>query len=125
MHNPLSWIDPLGLVGEECCPGISSGADVTEDMIKKALEGDPMQTLQGDVSLPAIQRYVDRLLKGDIAPPIKVDGNVIVDGNHRYISGKVLGVTPETTPGTLPLSKSADVKPISSIGVSDIDWGNR
>ncbi|WP_323743884.1 RHS repeat domain-containing protein [Lelliottia nimipressuralis] len=67
VHNPLGWIDPLGLA---CCPP-EKGSDVTEDMIRRALEGDPMQTIQGSVSLPAIQRYVDRLLKGDIPPPIK------------------------------------------------------
>jgi len=39
------------------------------------------------VSLPAIQRYIDRLNAGEQAPPIKMDGNVIVDGNHRYIAG--------------------------------------
>ncbi|MGG2743414.1 hypothetical protein ACQYY8_29175, partial [Pseudomonas aeruginosa] len=38
-----------------------------------------------------LQRYVDRLLKGDVAPAIKMDGNVIVDGNHRYIAEKILG----------------------------------
>ena len=27
-----------------------------------------------------MERYVDRLLKGDVAPEIKMDGNVIVDG---------------------------------------------
>jgi RHS repeat-associated protein len=122
VHNPLGWVDPLGLV---CVCPPKTGADVTEDMIKKALEGDPMLTVQGEVSLPAIQRYVDRLLKGDVAPPIKVDGNVVVDGNHRYVSAKVLGKTPETTPGTLPLSKASDAKPMSDIGISDFDWGNQ
>jgi RHS repeat-associated protein len=117
--NPLKYVDPLGL-----CK-VSSGADVTPDIMRDALKGDTMQTVQGEVSLPAIQRYVDRLLKGDVAPPIKVDGNVVVDGNHRYISGKILGKTPETTPGTLPLSKMPDIKPMSDIGVSDFDWGNR
>ena len=101
VHNPLSWVDPLGLAGKDRCQGISSGADFTEDMLKKALEGDPMQTLQVDVSHPAIKRYVVRLLKDDIAPPIKVCGCVIIDDNHRYISGKVLVVMPETTPSIL------------------------
>lgn len=101
VHNPLFWVDPLGLAGEDCCQGISSGADVTEDMLKKTLEGAPMQTLQVDASLPAIKHYVVRLLKDDIAPPIKVCGCVIIDDNHRYISGKILVVIPETTPSIL------------------------
>ncbi|EOD2820351.1 TPA: hypothetical protein U2K68_003979 [Providencia stuartii] len=64
-----------------------------------------MQTAQGSVSLPAIQRYVDRLLKGDVAPPIKVDGNIIVESNHRYVAGKIVGKIPETK-------------------VDTFDWGN-
>ncbi|MBI0520873.1 RHS repeat-associated core domain-containing protein, partial [Pectobacterium parmentieri] len=116
--NPLSWIDPLGL-----CK-VNSGADVTPDIIRDSLKGDTMQTLQGSISLPAIQRYVDRLLKGDIAPPIKVDGNIIVEGNHRYIAGKVVGKMPEMSPGTLPPSKLPDIKPMSSTIVDDFDWGN-
>jgi uncharacterized protein RhaS with RHS repeats len=53
VKNPLKWIDPLGLCKVE------RGADVTPDIIQDALKGDTMQTLQGSVSLPAIQRYVD------------------------------------------------------------------
>jgi RHS repeat-associated protein len=120
VHNPLGWIDPLGLA---CCPP-EKGADVTEDMIRRALEGDPMQTIQGSVSLPAIQRYVDRLLKGDIPPPIKVDGNIVVEGNHRYIAGKVAGKTPEMTQGSLSPSQKPNIKPMSETTVDDFDWGN-
>ncbi|MEQ5209033.1 RHS repeat-associated core domain-containing protein, partial [Proteus sp. fly-1067] len=95
VHNPVGYIEPLGLM---CCPLITKGADVTSEIIQGALKGDTMQTVQGSVSLPAIQRYVDRLLKGDVAPPIKVDGNVIVEGNHRYVAGKIVGKIPETVP---------------------------
>ncbi|OKQ00006.1 hypothetical protein A3849_02105 [Paenibacillus sp. P46E] len=44
----------------------------------------PLQAQQGAVSLPAINRYTQRLSNGEIPPPIKVDNNIIVDGNHRY-----------------------------------------
>ncbi|EMI5493172.1 hypothetical protein REJ26_004386, partial [Providencia stuartii] len=115
------WIDPLGLM---CCPLITKGADVTSDIIQGALKGDTMQTVQGSVSLPAIQRYVDRLLKGDVAPPIKVDGNVIVEGNHRYVAGKIVGKIPETVPGTLSPSQAARIKPMSETKVDAFDWGN-
>jgi len=120
VHNPLGWVDPLGLA---CCPP-KTGADVTSNMIRDVLKDDTMQTLQGDVSLPAIQRYVDRLLKGDVAPPIKVDGNVVVEGNHRYVAGKVAGKMPETSPGTLSPSQVPNIKPMSSTTVDDFDWGN-
>ncbi|WP_236250282.1 DUF637 domain-containing protein [Pseudomonas cichorii] len=106
-------------------PLVSKGSDVTPDIIQKALQGDSTISGQNFVSLPAIQRYVDRLLKGDVAPPIKMDGDVIVDGNHRYIAAKILGRNPEVAPGTLSPNKAGQGKPISDINVDLADWGNR
>ncbi len=77
------------------------------------------------MSLPAVQRYVDRLLEGDVAPPIKMDGNVIVDGNHRYIAAKILGRNPDVTPGALSPNKVGQTKPVSELKVDQVDWGNR
>ncbi|HHQ6546986.1 TPA: hypothetical protein ACSTJE_001955 [Serratia fonticola] len=110
--------------GEPEIPKITRGADVTPEVIHTALKGDSLQTVQGMVSLPAVQRYVDRLLKGDIAPPIKVDGNVIVEGNHRYVAGKVVGVLPEIGAGTLSPSNIPRVKPMHETIVDPTDWGN-
>src|SRR5438105_15014134 len=28
---------------------------------------------------------------GEVPPPIRVDGDVIVDGNHRYVAGRLVG----------------------------------
>ena len=59
----------------------------------------PLKSQQaGGVSLPRVQRYVDKLLAGEVPPAIKVDGNMIVDGNHSYIAEKVLGVEPTIQP---------------------------
>jgi len=80
---------------------------VTPEQIKKTLYGEPTKTTQNAVSLPAIQRYVDRLNAGEKAPPIKMDGNVIVDGNHRYIAGKLQGTLPEVQAGTMAPSKAS------------------
>ncbi|WP_249892216.1 hypothetical protein [Mixta hanseatica] len=73
-------MDPWGLNGY----GITKSANVTAEVVQKALKGNTLETVQGTVFLPAIQRYVDRLLKGNVAPLIKIDGNVIVEGNHGY-----------------------------------------
>ena len=43
--------------------------------------------------------------KGSIAPPVKMDGNTIVDGNHRMVAGLLCNQIPASTPGTAPLSK--------------------
>jgi len=49
----------------------------------------PLSSQQaGGISLPKVQQYVDKLLKREVAPAIKVDGNIIVDGNHRYVAGR-------------------------------------
>jgi hypothetical protein len=106
-------------------PLVSKGADVTPEIIQKALQGDPAISGQNFVSLPAVQRYVDRLLKGDVAPPIKMDGNIIVDGNHRYIAAKILGRSPEVAPGALSPSKAGQTKPVSDVKIDPVDWGNR
>ncbi|PRA34080.1 two-partner secretion domain-containing protein [Pseudomonas poae] len=106
-------------------PLVSKGTDVTPAIIQKALQGDPVVSGQTHVSLPAIQRYVDRLLKGDVAPPIKMEGNVIIDGNHRYIAAKVLGLKPEVAQAILPPSKAGQIRPVSDIKIDPVDWGNK
>ncbi|MEE3935354.1 hypothetical protein [Pseudomonas viridiflava] len=104
---------------------VSKGADLTPEIIQKALQGDPAISGQNFVSLPAVQRDVDRLLKGDAAPPIKMDGDIIVDGNHRYIAAKILGRSPEVAPGTLSPSKAGQTKPVSDVKIDPVDWVNR
>ncbi|QEO77445.1 filamentous hemagglutinin N-terminal domain-containing protein [Pseudomonas brassicacearum] len=106
-------------------PLVSKGEDVTPEIIQKALHGDSTISAQNFVSLPAIQRYVDRLLAGDIAPAIKMDGNVIVDGNHRYIAAKILGLEPDVVPWVLPPNKVGMTKPIFDVKVDLADWGNK
>ena len=81
-------------------------------------------TKQASVSLPAIQRYVDKLINGHTPPPIKIDGNIIIDGNHHYIAGKVLGKKLFATSGTLSESDRSRIKPMSEILIDTVDWGN-
>jgi len=84
----------------------------------------PLKTQQdGGISMPAIQRYVTRLENGEIPPPIKVDKGIIVDGNHRYVAGRVFGKEPEQVPwvGGRP-NNAIDW---SEIPISPVDWGNK
>jgi RHS repeat-associated protein len=137
--NPVSWIDPLGLSGLPGCknkptgdrstePVVkrpATGADINESVIQNALMNDSIKTVQEEVSLPAIQRYYDRLLAGETPPAVKMDGDVIVDGNHRYVAGKIFGKVPNVTPGVMPMSKAPDVKPVIELKIDPDDWGNR
>jgi hypothetical protein len=68
-------------------------------MIRNAMKNAPLNSQQcNGVSLPKVQEYVDMIRAGTQAPPIKVDGNMIVDGNHRYIAGRICGVEPPIQP---------------------------
>ncbi|HVJ20055.1 MAG TPA: hypothetical protein VM686_31790 [Polyangiaceae bacterium] len=69
---------------------------VTENVIREAMKDAPLMSQQaGGVSLPRIQANVNKLLAGEVAPAIKVDGKMIVDGNHRYIAGRIFGREPD------------------------------
>lgn len=65
-----------------------------------------------------IQRYVDRFLKGNVAPAIKMDGNVIVEGNYRYIAARILGREPTVDPGVLSGYKASKKRPVVNLEVS-------
>jgi hypothetical protein len=80
---------------------VANGAttSVTEEMIRTAMKNAPLVSQQaGGVSLPRVQDYVSRLAAGETPPAIKVDGSIIVDGNHRYVAGRVFGQDPPIQP---------------------------
>ena len=57
-----------------------------------------MKSQQGSVSLPTIRKYVQMLQEGKVPPAIKVDQGMIVEGNHRYIAGRIFGKDPPIQP---------------------------
>ncbi|WP_198160011.1 RHS repeat-associated core domain-containing protein, partial [Brevibacillus parabrevis] len=71
--------------------GKQEGIEVSEQLIKNVMKDASLKTQQGAVSLPAVQRYVQRLLNGEVPPAIKVSNGIIVDGNHRYIASRIVG----------------------------------
>jgi hypothetical protein len=79
---------------------------------------------QGELSAPVVNRYIDLLREGGEAPPIKVDGDIIVDGNHRYAAGVLEGESPTTTPGTVAPSQAANAKQFKDVKVTETDYGN-
>jgi len=95
--------------------------EVTDDLIRAAMQDAPLLSQQsGGLSRPVVQRYVDMLLSGQKPPPIKVDGNIIVDGNHRYVAGRICGQIPPQTPWTG--GRPDRVVPWDRINISDIDF---
>ncbi len=96
--------------------------EVTEASIAKALEGSTMKSLQGEVSLPMVKRYVKMLESGNVAPAIKVADGVIIEGNHRYVAGRLFGVEPPIVPGTMSPSQANRIVPIQQTKVSLLDF---
>jgi len=94
---------------------------VTEPMIRNAMTDVPLQSQQGAVSLPKVQSAVDQLAAGSPAPPIRVDGSIIVDGNHRYIAGQIMDDVPAIQPW--PGGNSSRVVPWWKQVIDPTDWG--
>jgi hypothetical protein len=95
---------------------------VTEASIRAALWNAPLKTQQAAISLPAVQRYVDRLYRGDVAPPIAVDNGVIVEGNHRYVAGMLAGRPPPQT--SSHGARKDEATDWSALQIDHVDWGN-
>lgn len=114
-------------------PGLGSGRppsgnqpiQVTDAAIQAALKDSPMQSTQGAVSRPVVERYVRMLEAGQEPPPISVDGNIVVDGNHRYIAGRLVGKEPPQVPGNVSPSQRPKARPISEVTIDPTDWGMR
>jgi YD repeat-containing protein len=109
----------LGTIGLLLTPSNTSACDVvigkppqcprkcrpaTPQNIRGAVAGSSMRTQQQYVSAAATQAYVDLIERGGAPPPIKVDGDVIIDGNHRFIAGLLCNDLPTTIPGTANLT---------------------
>ena len=72
--------------------GGTDSVRTNERMIRNAMRDAPLLSQQaGGISLPRVQQYLDRLLAGELPPAIKVDGNMIVEGNHRYVAARIVG----------------------------------
>ncbi len=96
---------------------------VTDDIIRNAMKDAELQTVQTAVSKPPIQNYVDRILAGEVdVPPIKVNNGVIIDGNHRYIAGKITGIDIPTTGGG---TTSKSIIDWNDVFLDPVAWGNR
>ncbi|MCX2962421.1 RHS domain-containing protein [Rodentibacter heylii] len=95
--------------------------EATVENIKDVTKNTPYYTLQTRVSIPIIGRYTKLIEQGSLAPEVKMDGNTIVDGNHRMIAGLLCDKIPPTTPSTAPISKER--KPLKDLILDPIDWG--
>jgi hypothetical protein len=78
--------------------------EATPQNIRSALAQSNMKTLQPSISAAVVQAYVLAIEMESPIPEIKVDDDVIVDGNHRYTASLLCNIIPVTRPYTRPLS---------------------
>ena len=98
------------------CPG--SVGEIPE------MAGNPIRTQQPAVSWPKLQRLKNSFEENGWDPeaePVKIDeeNNVIVEGNHRYIAGKMSGVKVPRVPG---VSRGSGI-PIRDVAIDPVNWG--
>jgi hypothetical protein len=114
-----------GLLGRKVASGglLAAGSiRLTASVIKRKIAGAPFKTQQDRVYIPKIERFVKDMLNGDKFPPIKVDGNVIVEGHHRYIASKMAGVKVDVVPGArAAFKKRLPSKELTELEFSGID----
>jgi hypothetical protein len=91
--------------------------------LKLAMKDAPLVTHQKSVSVPAVNRYIEKLSDGSVPPPIKVADGVIIEGNHRYVAGYVVGKVPPAVP-YIDVRKNDPVFRFSEIEYDAADWGN-
>ena len=95
--------------------------NLTPEEISNFLKGAPYRTQQVDgISGPIVNRYIGKLNAGEVAPAIKVDGDVIAGGNHRAAAGYIQGTRPAEIGGRLDPTKTTTF-PLEQIKVSPID----
>lgn len=58
-------------------------------------------------------------------PPVKMSGNTIVDGNHRFIAAKLCKMNAPKTQWNMSMSDASKAYPVRNINVDSFDWGNR
>jgi|GEM_PF-1207430 len=92
---------------------------VTKSQVEKVLGLSTLRTQQKSVSLEKIEGLVLHFKSGGVVPAIKLDGNIIVDGHHRYIASKIVGnIKLDINPGRRALSDEiAPTFPLSDLKV--------
>ncbi len=106
-------IDDFCDSGKKCRPA-------TPASVKEVVSWSKFFTLNYRVSVPGVQEYVTMIEAGLPVPPIQLDGNIIVDGNHRYIAALLCGFQAPHIPWTAPLNYPPT--PLRDVIIDPISW---
>ena len=94
--------------------------EATAENIKKVTAKTPYFTTQRNVSIPRVARYTALIEAGSPTPEIKMDGMLIVDGNHRMVANLLCRQPAPTTPWTS--SPAAPRLPFNQINPLSTDY---
>jgi hypothetical protein len=126
-RNHQKLIEDPNLKGEpeRAAPKVMKPILVTAAVIRNAMRGARLRTQQESISIPMVQRYVKMLEEGQTPPAIKVDGDIIVEGNHRYVAGRIFGKEPPIIPGVRAhFKEKLPTIDWDKVKLDPIDWGN-
>jgi hypothetical protein len=78
---------------EQVAPVLDEVPEVTVSVARDAMAEAPLLSQQGSVYLPKVREYVQLLQQGiQKVDPIKVGNGIIVEGHHRYVASRILGI---------------------------------
>ena len=77
--------------------------DASPANIRAVLATSTMKTYNASVSAGVIQGYVEAIEAANPPLPIRADGDIIINGNHRYIAFLLCNLPPPLTPWTAPV----------------------
>ena len=99
--------------------------ELTIELVQQYLKSTSLalHSTHGRVSFPIIYRIYNKLRNGERFNKIWVDGDIIVNGHHRYICLHMLKIPVEWDNWTRSLS--IDPTPWNQVIVDSADWDNR
>lgn len=84
----LQFWSPESLVAK----AVAVESRVTIGMVREVIRSAQGRTVNTVVELPKIQRYVTAMRNGAVFPRYSLQGDIIVDGNHRWIASQIANV---------------------------------
>jgi len=61
------------------------------------------------------------MAKESTAPPIKQAGGVIIEGNHRYVAGRIVRRDPPIEEGAAPFTQRP-IRDWKDVAIDSVDW---
>lgn len=87
-----------GLVATVARHNAALDSPVTVARVREVIRGASGRTVNEFIDYPKVKRYAEAMSKGVQFPPINMSGDVIIDGNHRWVAAQLTGKSVEVRP---------------------------